>query len=147
MLKILFLCTGNSCLSQMAEGWVRHLRGSHIQAASAGIEKRVLDSRAVKVMAEVGVDISHHNSKLLDELDNLDFEYVITVCDNARESCPLFPGKAIVVHRSFDDPPALAEKESSEEAKLAHYRRVRDEIKEFVEGLPETLTDPHEKLT
>jgi len=130
----------------MAEGWVRHLKSDRIEAFSAGIEKRVLDSRAVKVMAEVGVDISHHHSKLVDELDNLDFDYVITVCDNARESCPLFPGRAIVVHRSFDDPPALAENESREEAKLAHYRRVRDEIKEFVEGLPEILKDPHEKL-
>jgi arsenate reductase len=131
----------------MAEGWVRHLKGSRIQAVSAGIEKRGLDPRAVRVMAEVGVDISHHYSKLVDELESLDFDYVITVCDNARESCPLFPGQAVVVHRSFEDPPALAEKESSEEAKLSHYRRVRDEIRDFVDGLPETLTDPHEKLT
>lgn len=139
-IKLLFLCTGNSCRSQMAEGWARHLKGHSIEAFSAGIEKHGLDPRAVLVMAEAGLDISCHYSKTLEELPDLDFDYVITVCDNARESCPLFSGRAKVIHVGFDDPPALAEKEADEEGKLAHYRRVRDEIKAFVETLPESLT-------
>ena len=137
--RILFLCTGNSCSSQMAEGWVRHLKGDVMRAFSAGIEKHGLDPRAVQVMAEAGVDISGQGSKLVDELETLDFDYVVTLCDEARESCPLFPGRATMVHVGFEDPPRLAQKESGEAAKLEHYRRIRDEIRAFVEGLPDSL--------
>ena len=108
MLKILFLCTGNSCRSQMAEGWARHLKGGQIEPYSAGIEAHGLNPDAVRVMAEAGVDISGQRSKLVGELSGVDFDYVVTVCDNAHESCPLFPGKAKVVHVGFDDPPRLA---------------------------------------
>jgi arsenate reductase len=125
----------------MAEGWVRHLKRGIIEPYSAGVEKRKLDSRAVQVMAEAGVDISAQRSKLIEELDDLVFDLVITVCDHAREACPLFPGNTEILHQSFDDPPALAEKETEEPSKLAHYRRVRDQIRAFVETLPEALTD------
>lgn len=138
-MKILFLCTGNACRSQMAEGWTRALKGRSIQVWSAGIEKHGLDHLAVRVMAEAGVDISHQRSKLLEELDESDFDYVVTVCDNAKESCPLFPGRAKVVHRGFPDPPALARTALDEDEKLAHYRKVRDEIRAFVEALPGVL--------
>ena len=138
-MKILFLCTGNSCRSQMAEGWARHLKSDAIVAYSAGIETHGLNPLAVKVMAEAGVDISGHHSKNLDELKGIAFDYVITVCDNAHESCPLFPGKTKVVHVGFDDPPRLAKTANSEEEALGHYRRVRDEIRAFVEKLPEIL--------
>jgi len=139
MLKVLFLCTGNSCRSQMAEGWARHLKGDRIDAHSAGIETRGLNPRAVQVMAEAGVDISGHRSKHVSELREIEFDYVVTVCGHAHEHCPLFPGKARVVHVGFDDPPALAAAATSEEERLAHYRRVRDEIRAFVEGLPDSL--------
>ncbi|MDD5596590.1 MAG: arsenate reductase ArsC [Victivallaceae bacterium] len=138
-LTILFLCTGNSCRSQMAEGWARHLKGDVIEAYSAGIETHGLNPYAVKVMTEVGVDISTHKSKLLSELGNIDFDYVITVCGHANESCPLFPGKTKVIHIGFDDPPKLADKFNSEEDKLNCYRRVRDEIRRFVLALPKKL--------
>ena len=140
-LKVLFLCTGNSCRSQMAEGWARRLKGDAVEAYSAGVETHGLNPLAVKAMAEAGVDISGHRSKRLDEMKRVDFDYVVTVCDNARESCPLFPGKAKVVHRSFDDPPRLAKDAKTEEEALAPYRRVRDEIRAFVETLPEALND------
>ena len=139
-LKILFLCTGNSCRSQMAEGWARHLKGNVLEPYSAGIETHGLNPSAVKVMAEVGVDISSHRSKHVSELADIAFDYVVTVCDNARESCPLFPGRAKVVHAGFDDPPRLAKDAKTEEEALGHYRRVRDEIRAFVETLPDSLT-------
>jgi len=142
-LKILFLCTGNSCRSQMAEGWARHLKGDIIEPYSAGIETHGLNSNAVKVMAEAGVDISSHYSKHLNEIKDVLFDWVITVCDNANESCPIFPGKANRFHISFDDPPKLAKNARSEKEALDHYRRVRDEIKNFVQGLPENLIKPH----
>jgi len=138
-LKILFLCTGNSCRSRMAEGWARALHGDLIEPYSAGIETRSLDPRAVKVMAEAGVDISGHRSKHVHDLTDIEFDYVVTVCDHARENCPLFPGKAKIVHRSFDDPPRLAKDTKTEDEALAHYRRVRDEIRGFVESLPGAL--------
>ena len=141
MVRILFLCTGNACRSQMAEGWARRLKRGSIEAFSAGVEKHGLDPRAVKVMAEVGVDISDHESKLVEELADQDFDYVVTLCDKARESCPFFPGETVVVHRGFDNPPVLAEEESDETGKLSHYRRVRDQIKAFVETLPDALTE------
>lgn len=138
-LKVLFLCTGNSCRSQMAEGWARQLKGDSIEPYSAGVETHGLNPNAVKAMAEAGVDISGHRSKHVDDLKNLHFDYVVTVCDDAHERCPLFPGKARIVHVAFDDPPRLAQSAKSEEEALAHYRRVRDEIRAFVEGLPESL--------
>ena len=140
MLNILFLCTGNSCRSQMAEGWARHLKSRAIEAHSAGIEPHGLNPDAVKAMAEAGVDISRQRSKHVNEVLNVPFDYVVTVCDHASEHCPRFPGKAKVVHRGFDDPPKLARDAKTEEERLAPYRRVRDEIRKFVEGLPENLT-------
>lgn len=141
MLKVLFLCTGNSCRSQMAEGWARHLKGDVIEAYSAGIATHGLNLNAVQVMAEAGVDISEHTSKHVDELKDVDFDYVVTVCDSAAEACPIFPGNVRVVHHSFDDPPRLAKEAATEEEALGHYRRVRDEIKAFVETLPTAISD------
>ena len=138
-MRVLFLCSGNSCRSQMAEGWMRHLRGDRVEAFSAGVERRGVDPVAVKVMAELGVDISSQRSKTLAELPSLHFDWVVTLCGRARESCPVFPGGAKVLHRGFDDPPILAEGARSEEGVLALYRRVRDEIKEFVERFPPDL--------
>ena len=138
-LRVLFLCTGNSCRSQMAEGWTRHLKGDIIEPYSAGIETHGLNPDAVKVMAEAGVDISLHRSKHLDEVKDIDFDFVVTVCDNAHENCPIFPGKTRQVHVGFDDPPKLAENAKTEEETLDCYRRVRDEIKDFVKTLPEAL--------
>lgn len=138
-LKVLFLCTGNSCRSQMAEGWARHLKGDVIEAYSAGIETHGLNPNAVKVMAEAGVDITVHHSKHVDELKNVEFDYVVTVCDNAHESCPLFLGKTKVVHVGFQDPPRMAKEVKTDEEKLDCYRRVRNEIRKFVETLPEAL--------
>ncbi len=138
-LKILFLCTGNSCRSQMAEGWARHLKGDQIEAHSAGIQPQGLNPRAVAVMAEAGVDISGHTSKPLAEVMSIPFDYVITVCDDAREACPVFPGKAQVVHVGFPDPPRLTRHLQDEEAILQVYRQVRDAIRDFVQGLPDNL--------
>jgi len=140
-LKLLFLCTGNACRSQMAEGWARHLKGDAIDASSAGIVASGLDPRAAAVMAEAGVDISSQRSKHVNELADRTFDVVITLCGHANEHCPLFPGKTRVIHKGFDDPPALARDARSEEEALAHYRRVRDEIKAFVETLPEALEE------
>jgi len=137
-LKVLFLCTGNSCRSQMAEGWARSLKRDVIEPYSAGVATHGLNPNAVKVMAEAGVDISGQRSKHVDELER-DFDYVITVCDHARETCPVFPGSTKQIHRSFDDPPYLAQHAASEDEALSHYRRVRDEIRAFVESLPDAL--------
>jgi arsenate reductase len=134
--KVLFLCTGNSCRSQMAEGWARHLHGDRLDPFSAGIETHGLNPRAVRVMAEAGVDISGHKSKLVDDLMGTRFDLVVTVCGHAQESCPMFPGNTKVIHVGFDDPPRLAEAATTEEAKLDCYRRVRDEIRAFVTTLP-----------
>lgn len=131
--KVLFLCTGNSCRSQMAEGWARHLKSDTIEAFSAGVEPHGMNQNAVAVMGETGVDISGSRSKHVDELKSISFDYVITVCDHARETCPLFPGKTKIVHVGFDDPPRLAKGAKSDEEALGHYRRVRDEISEFIE--------------
>ena len=135
--RILFLCTGNSCRSQMAEGWAAQLKSEDIHASSAGIERHGMNPRTVKVMTEAGVDISDQWSKNLDDLNAPDFDYVITLCGHAHETCPLFPG-SVVVHHGFDDPATLAEGLGEEQA-LAVYRRVRDEIRAFVETLPDTL--------
>ena len=138
-LKILFLCTGNSCRSQMAEGFARHLKGNIMDAFSAGLDAHGLDPYAVRVMREIGIDISRQQSKTLDDLNETHFDYVITVCGYADEHCPLFPGNTKVVHHGFDDPPKLAESVLTEEEQLACYRRIRDEIREYIETLPESL--------
>jgi len=140
-LKVLFLCTGNSCRSQMAEGWTRHLKGDVIEVYSAGVETHGLNPNAVKVMAETGIDISGHQSKHVNDLMDIKFDYVVTVCGHANEHCPVFPGKTPIVHRGFDDPPKLAADAKTEEEALSHYRRVRDEICAFVETLPGALLD------
>lgn len=132
--KVLFLCTGNSCRSQMAEGWARHLRSDEIEAFSAGVEKHGLNPYAVRVMKETGVDIATHQSKLLTDIPEKNFDLVITVCGNANERCPVFPDKTAVVHVPFDDPPALARGLTSEDEILSCYRKVRDQIKSFIEN-------------
>ena len=137
--KVLFLCTGNSCRSQMAEGWTRHLKGDAIDVYSAGIAPHGVDPRAVAVMAEAGVDISGQQSKSVDDLGDVTFDYVVTVCDHANENCPFLPGPVKRLHCAFNDPPRLAADAATEEEALAHYRRVRDEIRAFVESLPEWL--------
>jgi arsenate reductase (thioredoxin) len=135
--KILFLCTGNSCRSQMAEGWARHLHGDRFDVWSAGIEIHGLNSSAVQVMQEAGVDISGHHSKLLKEVleTGLVFDLVITVCGHADENCPLFPGDTQIIYHGFDDPPKLAEGLSSEKENLDKYRGVCEEIRLFVSEL------------
>ena len=138
-LNVLFLCTGNSCRSQMAEGWCRHLKGDVIEAYSAGIETHGLNPNAVKVMAEAGVDISGHRSKHIDEFKDVPLDYVVTVCGHANEHCPIFPGKTKVIHVGFDDPPKLAQSVATEEEALNCYRRVRDQIRAFIETLPNSL--------
>ena len=140
-LNVLFLCTGNSCRSQMAEGWARALKGDVVEPYSAGIETHGLNPVAVRVMAEAGVDISGQKSKTVEAVKHVPFDYVVTVCGHANETCPMWlSGKAKVVHVGFDDPPALAKTAQTEEEALGHYRRVRDEIKAFVEGLPDNLS-------
>ena len=149
-LNVLFLCTGNSCRSQMAEGWARKLRGDEVNAYSAGVDPHGMNQRAVAVMREAGVDISGHHSKHLDELKDTHFDFVITVCDQAHEACPLFPGETKVLHVAFEDPPRLAKDAKTEEEALGHYRRVRDEIRAFIERLHESIPlgnkSDHEKV-
>ncbi|WP_300456200.1 arsenate reductase ArsC [Desulfobacula sp.] len=144
-LKILFLCTGNSCRSQMAEGWARILKGDTIEAYSAGVEVHDLNSNAVKVMAEAGVDISGQKSKHVNDFKEMKLDVVVTLCGNAHETCPYFPPRCEVVHVGFDDPPKMAEELSQKgfekEKQLDCYRKVRDEIKTFVEGLPDNLKE------
>ena len=143
-LRILFLCTGNSCRSQMAEGWTNHLKNDSITAFSAGIEPQGLNQSAVEVMKEAGVDISGHNSKHLREFLDTELDYVVTVCDNAKERCPLFPGKTKKIHAGFADPPALAQeiadRGGSYQEQMESYRKVRDEIREFVKKMPDNLS-------
>ncbi len=135
MKSILFLCTGNACRSQMAEGWARYLRADDFTVYSAGVAPHGVDPRAVRVMAEVGVDLSSHRSKHVDELLDIPLDLVVTVCDAAAEACPIFPRPVPKRHRSFEDPPALARGAADEETALAHYRRVRDEIRVFIMSL------------
>lgn len=123
----------------MAEGWARHLKSDLIEAYSAGIEKYKLDPLAVQVMAEAGVDISRHTSKTVDDLPDIKFDYIVTVCDNARELCPFFPGTAKIIHRGFDDPARLAMNARTAEEILLHYRGVRNQIRAFVETIPDIL--------
>ena len=134
-LKVLFLCTGNSCRSQMAEGWARQLKGDVIEPYSAGIETHGLNPMAVQVMAEAGVDISGYRSKHVDEFQGVQFDYVFTVCSHANQNCPFWLGKGKVVYAPFDDPPTLAKNARAEEEKLDCYRRVRDQIRDFVKKI------------
>lgn len=129
--NVLFLCTGNSCRSQMAEGWGKALKNDHFNFYSAGTKKQSLNPLAVAVMNEAGVDISSHESKVIDELPNITMDYVFTVCSDAHETCPFFPNGKII-HVGFDDPPRLTKDVNNEEEALAVYRRVRDEIKVMV---------------
>jgi len=137
-IKVLFLCTGNSCRSQIAEGWARHLKGDIIDAYSAGIRPIGVSSRAIKVMAEAGVDISAQISQSLDEFSEIDFDYVITLCDNAAENCPVFTGQAKVFHKPFEDPYFAS---GSEEDIMETFRKVRNDIREFIEEMPNNLKD------
>jgi arsenate reductase len=134
--KILFLCTGNSCRSQIAEGWTRALKSDEIDPFSAGVEPQGVNPLAVYVMGEAGVDISKHRAKHVDELKHVTFDHVVTLCDHAQRACPVFPGKTRIVHVGFDDPPRLAAEAKTRDEALQHYRRVRDQIREFVARLP-----------
>ena len=134
-MKILFLCTGNSCRSQMAEGLARHIVGDRVEAFSAGTLPQKVNPFAVKVMEEIGVDITHHFSKSIDSLRAYSFDLVITVCDDAHEQCPVWLGRGKVIHHSFDDPPKLALSATTEAEALVSYRRVRDEIRSYIEIL------------
>lgn len=125
----------------MAEGWARNLKADRFEAYSAGVQPSGMNQDALRVMAEAGVDISGQHSKHVNELADVNFDYVVTVCDDAHESCPLFPGSAKIVHHAFDDPPRLAKTAHTEDERLAPYRRVCDEIREFVATLPESLCD------
>ena len=145
-LKVLFLCTGNSCRSQMAEAWARALKRDVLEPYSAGIRAHGLNRVAVQVMSAAGVDMSLHRSKTVAKLDRVQFDYVVTVCDRASETCPVFHGDAKVVHKGFDDPPRLAAAASSDEDALGHYERVRDEIRAFVETLPGSLKELASKI-
>ncbi len=138
-MTVLFLCTGNSCRSQMAEGWARALKSDVIEPFSAGLEAHGLNPHAVKVMAEAGVDISGQASKTLEAVKGREFDLVITVCGDADERCPAFPGRTRKVHHGFDDPPRLARQAKDEKEAQGHYRRVRDEIREYILTLPEAL--------
>ncbi len=123
----------------MAEGWARHLKGNIIEPYSAGIVAHGLNPRAVRVMKEAGVDISKHTSDEVESMMGVSFDYVVTVCGHADKHCPIFPSKAKVIHIGFDDPPSLATSAESEDEALSHFRRVRDEIRAFIEALPESL--------
>lgn len=138
-LAVLFLCTGNSCRSQMAEGWARHLKGDQLHAYSAGVAPHGLNPLAVQVMAEAGVDISGQQSQHIGEFKDVPLDWVISVCDHARETCPVLPGHTRQLHVGFDDPPRLAATAKTSEEALAPYRRVRDEIRKFVEQMPGNL--------
>jgi arsenate reductase len=138
-LKVLFLCTGNSCRSQMAEGWAHALKSDVLEPYSAGIETHGLNPNAVRVMAEADIDISGQKSENVADLLHIPFDVVITVCGHAHENCPIFPGHAKIIHVGFDDPPKLAAEVEDEEEKLNCYRRVRDKIKAFIETLPNAL--------
>jgi arsenate reductase len=140
-LRILFLCTGNTCRSQMAEGLTRHLKSDLIEPYSAGLDPGAMNTRAVKSMSEIGIDISNAFPKTIESLGHITFDYVITLCDHANESCPLFPGKTKRLHWGFEDPPKLAENTTTEDEAMSHYHRVRDQIRSFVEKLPVIVND------
>lgn len=131
--RVLILCTGNSARSQMAEGILRHDAGDRFEVHSAGTRPSRVRPEAIAVMKEIGIDLTTHRSKHVDEFQNQEFDYVFTVCDNARETCPVFPGRAVRLHRGFEDPPAH---EGSEEIRLALFRRVRDQIRDYLRTFP-----------
>jgi arsenate reductase len=135
--RVLFLCTGNACRSQMAEGWAKHLKSDVMEVYSAGVWPAGVSSKAIQVMAEAGVDISPHTSKHAFTFLDMDFDYVITLCDHAREQCPIYGKRTQLVHRGFKDPLAAT---GDEEQVLAAFRKTCDEIRAFVETLPESLT-------
>jgi len=135
MQRVLILCTGNSARSQMAEGLLRHDAGDRFQVHSAGTHPSYVRPEAIAVMRELGIDISGHHSKSVDEFVGQQFDYVLTVCDNAKESCPIFPAKMVAIHHNFEDPAALA---GTEEQRLAVFRRVRDEMREYLRDFPPT---------
>jgi arsenate reductase (thioredoxin) len=128
MKNILVLCTGNSCRSQIAEGYLRHFAGGKANIYSAGIETHGVNPKAIAVMAEDGIDISHHTSNNVDEYFDIPFDYIITVCDNANENCPYFPSSAKKIHYNFPDP---AKTKGSQEEIMNEFRRVRDMIKAY----------------
>lgn len=136
MIKVLFLCTGNACRSQIAEGWAKHLKSDSIEAYSAGIYPIGVHPNAIKIMAQAGVDISNQTSDHIDDFGDIDFDYVITLCDNAKQSCPVFSGNAKIIHKPFYDPYFAT---GAEEEIMAEFRKTRDEIKAFIETLPESL--------
>lgn len=138
-LTILFLCTGNSCRSQMAEGWAKALKNDQINAYSAGIETHGLNPNAVAVMAEAGIDISSHLSQNITEFADMQIDYVVTVCGHAHENCPIFPSVSHIVHVGFEDPPKLAASAKTEAEAMEHYRKIRDEIRDFINTIPEGL--------
>ncbi len=140
MKSILFLCTGNSCRSQMAHGLANEIFGDKIKSYSAGIESHGLNPAAVKVMSEIGIDISHHQSQTLDEFDSKTFDYVVAVCEHAASNCPTFPNQTNVIIKQFDDPPKLAKLAKSDEEALRHYRIVRNQIRNWITTLPEQLS-------
>jgi arsenate reductase len=144
-IKILYLCTGNSCRSQMAEGWTRHLKSNQIEAFSAGIETHGLNPHMIEVMDEAGVDVSNQKSENIRDFAEHDLDVVITVCGHAHETCPVFPANCKVVHTGFADPPKmakeLAKKGATEEEQLDCYRSVRDKIKKYILTLPESLIE------
>ena len=137
--RVLFLCTGNSCRSQMAEGFARALHASIIDACSAGTQPQAVNRLAIEAMREVGIDISEHSSTSIEHCHPASIDLVVTVCDDAHEQCPTLPGAPRVVHHAFPDPPRLAADAASDEEALPHYRRVRDEIRAFIEQLPTLL--------
>lgn len=131
--RVLILCTGNSARSQMAEGLLRHDAGQRFEVESAGTRPGQVRPEAVAVMKEIGINLSGHRSKHVDEFAGQSFDYVLTVCDNAKESCPIFPGHGNRIHKAFEDPAAL---EGSEQDRLALFRRVRDEIRAYLKAFP-----------
>ena len=135
-IKVLFVCTGNACRSQIAEGWARHLKADTIEAFSAGVSPGYVSQRAIKTMAEAGIDISSQYSKHIDDLAGVDFDYVITLCDNARQFCPVFGGEAQVIHEPFEDPSFMP---GTEEQITAAFRKLRQDIKALVEAMPENM--------
>lgn len=143
--RVLFLCTGNSCRSQMAEGWAAHLHSVRIDACSAGTEPHGLNPLAVRAMGEAGIDISTHTSKAIEACSPQTLDLVVTVCGHAHEHCPVFIAQSPrtrLVHHGFDDPPQLAANAGTDDEAMPHYRRVRDEIKTFIETLPDLLSSP-----
>ena len=135
--RVLILCTGNSARSQMAEGLLRHDAGDRFEVESAGTNPGHVRPEAIAAMREIGIDISSHRSKHVDEFQNQSFDYVLTVCDNAKETCPIYPGQTNRIHHNFEDPAAV---EGSEEGRLASFRRVRDEIREYLFTFPQQTT-------